>query len=93
MTQSTPILQIKKKLSISNPLTLESNFFHQTTSKSTYKPFKKHHFPERVENKNFGILPLKTSPQTYKSMYSCDFNLKESPKIIPKKKNFLIKPN
>jgi hypothetical protein len=88
--QTAPIN--RRKINISNPLTLGSTHFPETTAGAAFKPFKKHHFPERAEKKDFGIVPLNSIPETYKSMYSAEFSLKETPRLIQKKRESLLSP-
>lgn len=83
----------RRKIQISNPLTLGSTYFPQTTNEATYKAFQRHHFPERAENKAFGIVPLVTVPDNYKSMYSSEFSNKSTPAIIQKKRDSILNPN
>ena len=73
-------------------MTLGVTNFPKTTSESTYKAFDKHHFPERAENKAFGILNLACSPETYKSMYDKNFNIQDTPKLVPKKRFSVMNP-
>jgi hypothetical protein len=83
----------RRKVQISNPLTLGSTFFPQTTNEATYKAFQRHHFPERAENKAFGITPLVTVPDNFKSMYSSEFSPKGAPVVIQKKRDSILHPN
>ena len=88
---SQPVIS-RRKIQISNPLTLGSTNFPQSTSKATYKAFQRHHFPERAENKAFGIVPLATIPENYKSMYSTEFSPKLTPILIQKRRDSVLHP-
>ena len=83
-------VQTLRKIQVSNPLTVGGSYFPSSTSASTYKSFENHHFPERAKNKDFGIMVMDTSPLTYKSMYSSEFSLKDTPSLVPKKRDSII---
>jgi hypothetical protein len=61
--------QSQKKLQVSNPLTACGDFFGMTTSRDAFKMFRKDNFPERVKNKELGILQLESPKAFYKTMY------------------------
>ena len=82
----------RRKIKISNPLTLGIASFPKTTSESAFKAFEKHHFPERAKNKALGILALSASPQAYRSTYNTEFNIIDTPRLIPKKRYSILTP-
>jgi hypothetical protein len=80
---------IQKKSLKSNPLTASGMFFAQTTSRDSFKTFKKRHFPERTKNKAFGIVPLESGPNCYETMYKTQYDKKESPIFYSRKKDII----
>lgn len=80
--------QSQKKIKKTNPLTACTDFFAQTTSRDSFKNFKKGNFPERVRNKALGIAALESPQGAYETMYRTEYNTKEPPAIYSYKKNF-----
>ena len=74
-----------KKLANSNPLTACSDFFGKTTSRETFKGYSTGNFPERVQNKAFGIISLETPTKSYDSMYKTEYTERNSQPVFPKK--------
>lgn len=82
-----PRTMSQKKLISPNPVTACVDFFPQTTSRECFKGFLKGNFPERVQNKAFGIVPLESPAKCYETLYMKDFKGKTPNEAFQRKRD------
>lgn len=78
--------QSQKRIETRSPILGYANMEKETNSKLSYKPINKEDFARRASNKNFGIIPLESPKSAYKTLYSSEFQNKESNTLLLKKK-------
>jgi hypothetical protein len=77
--------QSQKKIQSPNPLTAATDFFGVTTTKDTFRTYRKDNFPERAVNKAYGILQLESPKGLYATMYKSEYSEKASSPMLTKR--------